>query len=599
MSTPERRTPDWLLERIALGELPAAELAAARARLAEEPGGLERLQRLQEENARVLQALPPRGRGARGGPPRPRARGPAPRAPPLALLRPGAPRSPPRWPCWWWCPVRRARRPSPQDAAAEVTRIKGDARLLVFRQGAGEPEQLRSGGRGARRRPAAAGLRGRRAALWRDALAGRPRAGDAALPRAPRGPAARWTRGGSHPAATPTSWTMRPPSSASSSSPRDAALRRAAGARGRARARREARGGAHEPLALPARPRAVSFTAGEALAMMLRCLRCCSPRASRPLLPRPRPPRATVRRLALLVGVNDGGPERVRLRYAASDARGLRQRARRAGRRAPRGPRACCWTSDRAGLLAALEQLRALHRGARGPRGAARVEVLVYYSGHSDEEGLLLQRRARGLRRAAPRRCRRCPRTCASPCWTPAPRARFARRKGGTQRPAFLVDASQPGAGPRHPHLQLARTRPRRSPTGWAARFFTHYLVSGLRGAADVTRRRARHPQRGLPVRLPRDAGAHRADAGRRAAPRLRHRARGHRRPGDDGPARHPARASSHGGAGGPPLRARRGGHAGGGAAKLRGPAHGAGAGAGRYRCGASMRGARLAPHWC
>ncbi|MDY7230218.1 ActD-like protein [Hyalangium rubrum] len=58
MTTP-RRTPDWLLERIALGELPAAELAAARARLAEEPEGEARLAALEAENRDVLEKLPP------------------------------------------------------------------------------------------------------------------------------------------------------------------------------------------------------------------------------------------------------------------------------------------------------------------------------------------------------------------------------------------------------------------------------------------------------------------------------------------------------------------------------------------------------------
>ncbi|WNG37815.1 DUF4384 domain-containing protein [Archangium violaceum] len=54
-----QRTPDWLLERIALGELPPEELAAARARLAAEPGGLERLAQLESDDGATLQKLPP------------------------------------------------------------------------------------------------------------------------------------------------------------------------------------------------------------------------------------------------------------------------------------------------------------------------------------------------------------------------------------------------------------------------------------------------------------------------------------------------------------------------------------------------------------
>lgn len=58
MSSPQR-IPDWLLERIALGELPPDELAAARARLEQEPGGLERLAALEADSRATLERLPP------------------------------------------------------------------------------------------------------------------------------------------------------------------------------------------------------------------------------------------------------------------------------------------------------------------------------------------------------------------------------------------------------------------------------------------------------------------------------------------------------------------------------------------------------------
>ncbi|NMO23527.1 ActD-like protein [Pyxidicoccus fallax] len=58
MNSPHR-TPDWLLERIALGELPPEELAKARARLAEEPDGLARLAALEADSRATLERLPP------------------------------------------------------------------------------------------------------------------------------------------------------------------------------------------------------------------------------------------------------------------------------------------------------------------------------------------------------------------------------------------------------------------------------------------------------------------------------------------------------------------------------------------------------------
>jgi hypothetical protein len=57
--TSPRRTPEWLLERIALGELPPNELAAARARLSQEPEGQARLAALEAENRSILEKLPP------------------------------------------------------------------------------------------------------------------------------------------------------------------------------------------------------------------------------------------------------------------------------------------------------------------------------------------------------------------------------------------------------------------------------------------------------------------------------------------------------------------------------------------------------------
>lgn len=56
--TPER-TPDWLLERIALGELPAGELERARARLLAEPDGAERLAALERDSRQMLAAHAP------------------------------------------------------------------------------------------------------------------------------------------------------------------------------------------------------------------------------------------------------------------------------------------------------------------------------------------------------------------------------------------------------------------------------------------------------------------------------------------------------------------------------------------------------------
>lgn len=138
-----RRTPDWLLERMALGELPPEELAEARARLLEEPEGPARLAALEADTAATLERHPAaevarrvsalaRSRRAQ----RPVRRflpvlalaGPVLAAVAVVLLvRPQAvaPRG---------------------EALPEVTRVKGlEPRLLVHRQGAEAPEPLTDG----------------------------------------------------------------------------------------------------------------------------------------------------------------------------------------------------------------------------------------------------------------------------------------------------------------------------------------------------------------------------------------------------------------------------------------------------------------------
>ncbi|MCP3103355.1 ActD protein [Myxococcus sp. K15C18031901] len=145
-------TPDWLLERIALGELPPESLVAARARLEQEPDGRARLARLEEDSQRTLSrhsaeavASEVRRREhlarVRGDAARPSERpdwqGLAlgmPVVASLVLLFLSAPRDSVEPPLL--SPAR--------VELLETPGIKGDARLLVYRQGMGlgDPELL-------------------------------------------------------------------------------------------------------------------------------------------------------------------------------------------------------------------------------------------------------------------------------------------------------------------------------------------------------------------------------------------------------------------------------------------------------------------------
>src|SRR5581483_11486178 len=91
-----------------------------------------------------------------------------------------------------------------------------------------------------------------------------------------------------------------------------------------------------------------------------------------------------LRRFALMAGFNDGGPTRPQLRYATSDAHAMSRVLQSLGGVAPDD---IVFVSDatRAAFLGAFDRLGRLV--AAGQRAGVRREVVVYYSGHSDEDG--------------------------------------------------------------------------------------------------------------------------------------------------------------------------------------------------------------------
>jgi hypothetical protein len=149
MTSPSR-TPDWLLERIALGELPPEELSKARARLAQEPDGEARLAALEADNRATLEKLPPaavarevelRSAAAR------RLEVAREQQRPLRRLAPAFALVPALAAVALFVVVR----PGGSSTGVgmegpEVTRTKGLLpQLLVHRQGAAEPERLADG----------------------------------------------------------------------------------------------------------------------------------------------------------------------------------------------------------------------------------------------------------------------------------------------------------------------------------------------------------------------------------------------------------------------------------------------------------------------
>jgi hypothetical protein len=193
-----------------------------------------------------------------------------------------------------------------------------------------------------------------------------------------------------------------------------------------------------------------------------------------------------LRRFALVASSNDGGPGRVRLRFANSDGDSVARILASLGGVHP-DDLLVVRDATRARLLQAFGELKA--EIARERRPLVRREVFVYYSGHSDEEGLLL-----GGERVGYRELRQwidgvgadvriaILDSCAS--------GTLIRLKGGVHRAPFLSDVSTQARGHAFLTASSADEAAQESDRVGAA-FFTHYLLSGLRGAAD-----ANHDQR-------------------------------------------------------------------------------------------------------
>ncbi len=195
---------------------------------------------------------------------------------------------------------------------------------------------------------------------------------------------------------------------------------------------------------------------------------------------------ATVQRFTLVIGANFGGAERPRLQYAVSDAERFARVLIELGGVAPENEIILRQPKLKE-LLDALDQLSARVTEARRASGAAggRTEVLFYYSGHADERGLLLGD-DRYSYRTLRDRLDQIPADVRIAVLDACASGAFTRLKGGKARPAFLVDASATMRG--HAFLtSSAETEAAQESDRIRASYFTHYLVSGFRGAADLS----------------------------------------------------------------------------------------------------------------
>jgi hypothetical protein len=188
------------------------------------------------------------------------------------------------------------------------------------------------------------------------------------------------------------------------------------------------------------------------------------------------------RRIALVVGANRGGALRVPLRWAVADAERFAALLTEMGGVAP----ADCLVLREPTRRALVDGLAVVRGRAGEPRsGGGRTEVVVYYSGHADEQGLLLGNETLsyqelkdamhgisadvgiGILDA-----------CASGVIT--------RLKGGRLQPGFLTDESMQMKG--YAFLtSSSEDEAAQESERIKGSYFTSALVTGLRGAADAS----------------------------------------------------------------------------------------------------------------
>jgi len=194
-------------------------------------------------------------------------------------------------------------------------------------------------------------------------------------------------------------------------------------------------------------------------------------------------PAAPLQRVGLFIGSNDGGPGRVPLRYATTDAQAVARVLQQLGGIAD-ADATLMLEPKRDALLAGFEKLRTSVEAVKAAGG--RTEALIYFSGHADETGLLLGAERldypelRHLIEQVPADVRV---AIVDSCHAGA----LIRTKGGQRVPAFLVDDSTVVRGQAFLTASSAHEAAQESERIKGS-FFTSALITGLRGAADTTR---------------------------------------------------------------------------------------------------------------
>lgn len=189
-----------------------------------------------------------------------------------------------------------------------------------------------------------------------------------------------------------------------------------------------------------------------------------------------------IQRFVVAVGANNGGTEREQLQYALSDAKSFLKVFNELGG-VTRENSLFLAEPDKKSLFTELDHFQAKIEDSRPDY--KRLEFFFYYSGHSNDKNILL-----GEEKVSYEDLREVINSidadvriaildsCAS--------GAFTRIKGGKKRQPFMLDTAYDMKGYAFMSSSSANEVSQESDYINGS-FFTHYLVSGLRGAADVT----------------------------------------------------------------------------------------------------------------
>ncbi|NVB83086.1 MAG: caspase family protein, partial [Kofleriaceae bacterium] len=191
-----------------------------------------------------------------------------------------------------------------------------------------------------------------------------------------------------------------------------------------------------------------------------------------------------LRRYALVIGSNTGGgTARDKLRYAGHDAAAIADVLRQLGG-VGKPDLAMLEEPDTRALDDAFDGLSKRVRDER--KKGQRVELVVYYSGHADETGILLGGKRYDYARLR-QRIRAVPADVHIAIVDSCASGSFTRTKGGVKVAPFLQDSSNQVEG--FAFLSSSsEDEDAQESDRIGASFFTYFFVAALRGAADRNR---------------------------------------------------------------------------------------------------------------